>query len=167
MTGGGKVAARADAASPPKGPSARTSKVSNVPARGLDAAPPDPVAGAKCDGAGGGEVAVLREYGPFRTSTRRRLGDDEVEVGVALAVAVGTMLTGTPSTEIGDVGAVVGVEAAQEDLLRLAAAGVLRDDQPRNDPEQVLGGHPRPKLDVELADTPARRRPRRPDRRRR
>lgn len=48
----------------------------------------------------------------------------------------------------------IGIEAAEKDLLGLPPAGVLRDDQARRQPEQLLRGFSRPELDIELADCP-------------
>ena len=48
------------------------------------------------------------------------------------------MLIGTPSIDQRQIGAVVGVEAAQEVLVRLAAARVLHDHQPGRDAQDVL-----------------------------
>ena len=50
-----------------------------------------------------------------------------------------------------DVGAVVGIKAAQEDLLGFAAASVLGNDQSRRHLQHLVGGATRPDLQVERA----------------
>ena len=57
-----------------------------------------------------------------------QLRDQEIEVGVSLAVPVGRHVDRHPAGRDGEIGAVVEVEAAQEILVRLAAAGVLGGD---------------------------------------
>ena len=70
------------------------------------------------------------KYGPLRTRTERdQLGDQEVDVGIALAVAVGAHVDRHAVDRDGEVGAVVEVEAAQEILVGFALAAVLRDDE--------------------------------------
>ena len=67
------------------------------------------------------------------------LGDQEVDVGVALAVGVRRHVD-RHAVHVGrEVGAVVEVEAAQEVLVGLAVAAVLRDDQPGHDLEHFAG----------------------------
>ena len=76
------------------------------------------------------------------------LGDQEMEIGVALAVGVATEIDGEPVDEEGDVGAVVGVEAAQEVLFRLATSLMLADHQPGDESQDVSGSTLRQKLAV-------------------
>src|SRR5690606_33940181 len=88
-------------------------------------------------GAGGGKVAVLGgESALLIVDAADEFGDDEVGVGVALAVCVGAGVGGHAVHGDGEVGAVVDVEAAEEVLVGFAAAGVLGDDEPGDDFEQ-------------------------------
>jgi hypothetical protein len=73
-----------------------------------------------------------------------------VEIGIALTVGVAAEFDGEPVDEDGDVGAVIGVEAAEEILLRLASALVLADDE-SGDEAQDVG---RPALGAELEVAP-------------
>ncbi len=68
-----------------------------------------------------------------------------------------------PSTRRLEVGAVVEVEAAHEVLVRLAVAGVLRDDQARHGLEQLAFARDRPRAQVGCADVSLRRTARRAD----
>lgn len=65
------------------------------------------------------------------------LGDEEVEVGVALPVRVRRHVDGHPLETRLEVRAMIEVEAANEVLVRLAVARVLRDDEPRHGFEQL------------------------------
>ena len=67
------------------------------------------------------------------------LGDQEVEVGVALAVAVGRHVDRHAACRDREVGAVVEVEAAQEVLVGLAAARVLGGDGAGHGLDQLAG----------------------------
>ena len=73
-----------------------------------------------------------------------------MQVGVALAVGVAAQVHGQAVDEEGDVGAVVGVEAAEQVLLGLASALVLADDEAR-DQAQDVG---RPALGAQLEVLP-------------
>ncbi len=82
--------------------------------------------------AGDGEVALARVEGALEHAHAvDRLGDHEVEVGVALAVDVGHLVDGHPPDGELHVLAVLRVEAAEEDLVRLAVAPVLREEKAR------------------------------------
>ncbi len=74
-----------------------------------------------------------------------------MEVGVALPVPVADHVHRDAIDVDGHLGAVIAIESAQEDLLRLPAARVLRDDEPRHQLEHVLGRLARAQLQVELA----------------
>src|SRR5712691_2510195 len=80
-----------------------------------------------------------------------RLGDEEVQVGVALAVRVRGHVHRHSVEVHAHVGPVVGVEAAQEDLVGLPTALVLREDQPGHDAQDVLGREARPQQEVAVA----------------
>ena len=85
------------------------------------------------------------------------LGDDEVGVGEALAVRVRHHVDRHAVDRQREVGAVVGVEAAQEVLVRLAAARVLHHHQPGRDAQDVLHAADRPQLEVAVPDRERRR----------
>jgi hypothetical protein len=76
------------------------------------------------------------------------LGDEEVQIGVALAVGVRAEVDRHAVDEQRDVGTMVGVEAAQEVLLGLAAAGVLANHQPGHEPDHVGRAPVRAQLEV-------------------
>ena len=79
--------------------------------------------------AGGREVAVLGKVRALAVlDLVDQLGDQEIQVGVALAVRVAGHVGRHAVDERGEVGAVVEVVAAQEILVRLAIARVLGDD---------------------------------------
>ena len=66
------------------------------------------------------------KYGPFENCTpRHQLGDQEVEIRVALAVRVRRHVDRHAGDRRREVGAVIEVEAAQEVLVGLALAAVL------------------------------------------
>ncbi len=76
-----------------------------------------------------GEVAVLREIGPFTiVDAFNEFGDEAVQIGVTLAVGVGSHVDGHAIDGDEKVGAVVEVESAEEILGGFAASGVLGDD---------------------------------------
>ena len=83
---------------------------------------------ADAGGAGGGEVAVLGGEGALAVAQALdQLGDQEVQVHVALAVRVAGHVHRHAQDEGGEVAAVVEVVAAQEVLVGLAVAAVLGD----------------------------------------
>jgi hypothetical protein len=105
----------------------------------------DLIEGGQLDGAGGVVVAVACGVRALVDGDRGdRLGDQEVRVGVALAVPVRGQVDRHAVGEDGDVGAVVGVEAADEVLVGLATAGVLRHHQAGYLPQQVRRLRARP-----------------------
>jgi hypothetical protein len=90
------------------------------------------------DGARGGEVTIFDEVGALEgVHLLDRLGDQEVQVGVALAVGVRAQVHRHAVHEERDVGAVIGVEPPQHVLLGLAPALVLAHDQAGHQPEDV------------------------------
>jgi hypothetical protein len=122
-------------------------------ARERERGPLDVVAQLQIERTGGGEVAVPREVGPLGDlDPLHQLGDHEVEIGVALPVAVADQVDRDAVHEHRHVGAVIGVEAAEEVLVRLAAAGVLHDVEPGDDLEDVGGTRVRAQLEVAIAD---------------
>ena len=124
-----------------------------APPAGLDEVLGHGVEGDEVDGAGRREVAELDEVRPLvDVHLLERLRDQEVQVRIALAVGVRAEVHGQPVDEERDVGAVVGVEPAQEVLLGFPAARVLADDEPRHEAQDVGGAPLRPQLEVAARD---------------
>ncbi len=90
--------------------------------------------------AGRREISRLRVVRALAIVDRLdQLGDDEVDVGVALAVCVRRHVHRHAVHAGLQIGAVIEVEAAQKVLIRFAAAAVLSNDQPRHDFQQLTG----------------------------
>ncbi len=90
--------------------------------------------------AGGGEVAFIRVVRAFLVvDAVHQLGDQKVQVRIALAVRVGAHVDRHAVNEGGEVGAVIQIEAAQEVLIGLAVAAVLRDDHAGHKFQQLAG----------------------------
>jgi hypothetical protein len=97
------------------------------------------------DCAGGCKVAIARVVGPLAyLGAFHDLRDKEVEIRVPLAVRVRNHVYRGAIHGDGDIGPMIGVEASEEDLLGLAAPAMLRDHQPRGEPEKILRGGPGP-----------------------
>ena len=110
------------------------------------------IAGDEVDGARGVEVALVGEVGPLGDLDRlQHFRNDEVQVGVALPVRVRGHVHRHAVDGDGHIGAVIGVEAAQEELVGLAAALVLRDHQARNGAQHVFRGEARAQEEVAVA----------------
>ncbi len=110
------------------------------------------VARDQVDGARRVEVAVLDEVRPLGdVDARDRLGDEEMEIGVALAVRVRRHVHRNPVQVHAHVGAVVRVEPAQEDLVGLSAALMLGQDEPGDDAQDVLGREARAQQEIAIA----------------
>ena len=62
-----------------------------------------------------------------------------------------------PATEVVEIGTVIEVEAAQEVLVRLAGAGVLRDDHAGNEFQHLAGAQDRAVVDQLGCDHPCAR----------
>jgi len=111
------------------------------------------------------EVADRGKVGPLEVvDARDELGDQEVQVHVALAMRMRGQVdrhAGEPGREVG---AVVEVEAAQEVLVRLARAAVLRDDHARHVLEHLPGTQQWPIPDQLAGDRALARGIGRPDR---
>lgn len=71
-------------------------------------------------------------------------GNEEVDVGIALAMAMGAHVGGHAVDGDGDVAAVVEVEAAQEVLVGFSLAGMLRDDEAGHGFQHLAGAGDRP-----------------------
>ena len=83
------------------------------------------------DRAGGAEVADVGEVRPLADIHRLdQLRDHEIDIGIALPVAMGRHVDGHAVDLDGEIGAVVEIEAAQKILVGFAFAGMLGDDQP-------------------------------------
>ena len=80
--------------------------------------------------AGRREIALLGKIRPLAEGDPvDQLGDQEIEIGVALAVGMGSHVDRHAADVGREIGAVVEVEAAQEILVGLTVAGMLGDDQ--------------------------------------
>ena len=111
------------------------------------------VEGDEVDGRRRVEVAVLRVVRPLEdVDPGQGLGDDEVQIGVALPVGVAPEVHGQAVGEEGDVGAVVAVESAQEVLVGLAPAVVLRDHEAGDQAQDVRGPALGPELEALAGD---------------
>ena len=89
--------------------------------------------GADFGGSGAGEVAAGGLIGAFAEfDVADELGNEEVEICVALAMAVTAHIHRHAVDACGEIRAVVEVKAAEEELIGLAAAAMLRCDQTRH-----------------------------------
>ena len=75
-------------------------------------------------------VGVIRAF--FVIHPLHKLRDDDVHVRVTLAMRVRRQVQRHPIQVVGEIGAVIQIEAAQEILVGLPAARVLRDDDARH-----------------------------------
>ena len=99
------------------------------------------------------EVAIRRVIGAlFVVDPLDELGDDEVQVGIALAVGVGRQVDRHPVDGGRKVSAVIQVEAAKKVLVRLPVAGMLRDDQSRDDLQELAAPQERASVELGGAD---------------
>ena len=106
---------------------------------------------AQVRAAGTAEVAHIGVIGPLLVGQRiDRLGDDEIQVSVALAV--GAHIHRHAVDIGGKIGAVVQIEAAQEVLVRLAGAAVLGHHHARHQLHHIAGAQQRAQRDLLLAD---------------
>ncbi len=107
-----------------------------------------PVGIGDVHGAGRGEIALARPVGALADGhVLDELGDQEVEVGIALAVGVGAHVDRHAVEPDREVGAVVEVEAAQKILVGLSFARVLGDDQAGHRLEDLAGPLDRPRVE--------------------
>ena len=87
---------------------------------------------------GDGVVALPRIERPFEDSqTLHELGDDEVRVGVAVAVQVAALVDGHTAHRELDVLPFARVEAPHEDLLGVALAALVREEDSGRELEQI------------------------------
>ena len=95
-------------------------------------------------GADRGEVPFVRVVGALAVlDAAEQLGDDEVEIGVPLAVGVRRHVDRHVVDGRREVGAVVEVDATQVVLVRLALAAVLADDEAGDAFEELAGAQER------------------------
>ena len=100
-------------------------------------------------GAGSAEVADLGVVRPLAVfQVIHQFGHQKVQVGIALAVGMGGHVDGQAIHLQGQVGAVVQIEAAQEVLIALAFAAVLRGDQAGHQLQQLGGAGEGPLLQL-------------------
>ena len=110
-------------------------------------------AGLKIYIAGSGEISFIRIVGTLaEVDLVYQFGNEKMQIGVTLTMRMGNHIDGHAVDADIDIGAVVDVETTHKDLLGLAAAGMLGDEQARREAEKVLGGLYRPEVDVDLAD---------------
>lgn len=90
--------------------------------------------------AGDGEIAFFSVIHPFFINCiRDGFGDDEMAVGVTLAVGMGDHVDRQAVDGEIDIGAMVVVEAAEEYLFCLSPTLVLTDEEAGDDAEDFLG----------------------------
>ncbi len=125
----------------------------------LQKRPLQPIDVLDAGGSGRREVADVGVIRPLaELEYLDQLGNQQVDVEVALAVAMARQIEGYALERRREVGAVIEVEAAQKELVGLAAAGVLGGDQPGNALQNLPRSQVRHPLDFGLSDTPHRRR---------
>ncbi len=110
------------------------------------------------DGAGHGEIAVIRIVGSLAVVDGvDQLRDQEIQVRIALPVGIGGHVDRNTINGCGQIGAVIEVVAAQEVLICLAVPRVLRNDQPGDVLEHLARTEYGPCLDHLPAHFPLRR----------
>ncbi len=113
----------------------------------------EPLDGGHVGGAGQGEVASVGAVGPLAVVLPLDdLGDQAVEVQIALAMAVGAEVHLHVVDVGGEVRAVIEVEAPKEVLVGLAAAGVLGGDHAGHRLQQLGDPQQRPDQQVGAGD---------------
>ena len=96
-----------------------------------------------------GEIPELRVVRPLLVDDALdQFRDHEVEIHVSLAVAMGRQVYAHALDPAREIRAVVEIESAQEILVRLPIAAVLRDDESRHHFEQLAGAQERPVLEL-------------------
>ena len=105
------------------------------------------------------EIAQLGEVRSLRIlDAGDELRDQEVEIGIALAVRVGDHVHRRAIDRHGEIAAVIEVEAAQEILVGLPLAAMLRDDHARDRLEHLCLAHERADVELPRRDRPLARR---------
>src|SRR4029077_8271266 len=106
------------------------------------------------NGAGGAEVAHLCVVWTLADIYRLdQLRDQEVDICVALPVAMCRHVDGHSVNLDGEISAVVKVEAAQEILVGLTLSGMLGDNQAGHDLQRLAGPQERYRVHLSAADT--------------
>ena len=109
--------------------------------------------------AGRREVALVREVRSLRElDAGDELGDEEVQIRIALAVRVRRHVDRRARHGHREVAAVIEVEAAQKVLVRFALAAVLRDDHARHGLEHFALPHQRSHVELLRRDRTLARR---------
>lgn len=99
----------------------------------------------------GGEVALLGMVDALAVHGRlHEFGNDEVEVEIALPMAVGTHVDGHAVQVDGEIGAVVEIESAQEILVGLPGARVLGGDHAGDGLDQFADAQERRQVVVRI-----------------
>ena len=121
------------------------------PAAGAEHGAVHALACAEVYGAGRGKVAIARvKWALAHVRRGNDLGHQEMEVRVALSVGVRDEVDRRAVDSNRHIRAVVGIEAAEEDLFCLAAACVLRDHEPGCESQKLLRRFARTQGDVQL-----------------
>ncbi len=90
-----------------------------------------------------GAFAIIDAFDEF--------GNDEIDVGIALAVAVAAHVGGHTINEGGEIGAVIEIETAQEILVCLTLTRMLGSDQTGNGLEHLASAQNRPEVEIAIA----------------
>ena len=85
------------------------------------------------------------------------LGDDEIEIGIALAVGIGWAIDRHVVDEIGEINAVIEILSTQQKLVGLALACMDRDHEAGYRLQQLSGAENRPQLNLFLRHGPLAR----------
>ncbi len=108
---------------------------------GVDSATVGGDAGGVCGGPRDGEGALAQGEGAFdEVDGADCFGDDEREIGVGLGVDIRPLVDGYASPCDLEVGAVLSIEAAEEELAGFALASMLNDGDAGYEAESVVGG---------------------------
>jgi len=110
-------------------------------------------------GAGRGEISFVGVVRPLAiVDVLDQLRYQEIEVRIALSMSVARKIHRHSVHVHGEVGAMVEIEAAQEVLIRLSGAAVLRDDHAGNDLQNFRRPQQRPVLELLFVDRSLARR---------
>ena len=105
------------------------------------------------DSARGSEIALIGEVRSLADIDRlHQFRNQKVDIGIALAVAMGRHVDRHAVDGDGEIGAVVEIEAAQKILVGFALAGMLGHDQARHDFQQLADPRRRPRVEFLAAD---------------
>ena len=111
--------------------------------------------GCRLGGAGKREIPDIGAIGSLAiVDPRDGFGDHRIEIEIALAMGMGSHVQRHIIERQREISAVIKVEAAQEILIGLAAAGVLGRDEPRHCLEQFANAQDGTNREVSAGDTP-------------